>query len=484
MEATISSSPARASPDLAILRSRLPYVNYDSSVLRPDNHAHPHQPSCSAPWRTLKPIYGSRHIYDVAEFSLWCEDTAEFKLPTPVQANWVMTYYRAKEVRFEYPVITVVTDTPPNPLTLTIAGVAARFVSDTRLNTCFSVDTAYASPRVPDPVPVQLQKWLAPTKSESDLILASLAPLCNVKGISWYGIYCYVELHTGDGRSYERHSLPGRVAGKTTTYHHSESDFWDEMQSRVLSRRIQRWPSETRPDLQDRTDYLLEGSGVLRPGVCIANSLHPDGTTSADSEQTTSCGIRMRHQNGQVVVTVSNHGVKHCRDVYHPSTVGGSKIGEVVDRWETQDVAMVNLMPGVHFSNNEYFQATAPKHLVKSDHILNGTWCSCDGISTGLIFLQCHGARISDINMGVTGGIQPEKITYRMEKLYSSFGPLDGTLSDGICGAPIVKEGDLDGPGGVCGLFRFGNKEFALSPVLDNIIDAGWALYDRRDNHL
>ncbi|KAM5442804.1 hypothetical protein MferCBS31731_002190 [Microsporum ferrugineum] len=489
MAAPLIASPVRISPDISILRDKLPYVNYETSLLRPDNHAHPHasilqnqqlpmHETNALRWRKLMPTYGSRHIHDVAEFSLWCEEKGDFKHPTSEQSAWIMHYYKAKEVRFEYPLIIIITDNPPKPLTLTIAGVAAVFVSDAPLSAGFHVNTAYASPRVPDPSPVFLRKWLAPTKAETDLILMSLAPLCNVKAINWYGYHCYVELHTNDGRSYDRHSLPGRVAGKMTTYHHSDSSFWDDMKPLALTRRIDPQAFTTAPALQDRTNYLLEGSGILQPGVRIASSLDSDNEKSADHELTTSCGIRLRHSSGQVIVTVANHGVQHSQKVSHPSTTNGSKIGDIIERWEAQNVAMVDLIPTVHFSNNQYFQAAAPKRLLRSDQVSNGTWCSCDGMSTGLVFLQCEGARMSDIHMGVTNGINIEKLYYKTEKLYSTFGPIGGQLSEGICGAPIVEEGDMDRPGGgICSTFRFGNEYIAIAPVLDDIIDAGWGLY-------
>ncbi|EFQ97899.1 hypothetical protein MGYG_00936 [Nannizzia gypsea CBS 118893] len=489
MAAVLETSPVRLSPDISTLRAKLPYVNYEPSPLGPDNHAHPHESPLqeqqtlihdtapiSSRWKTIMPTYGSRHIYDVADFSLWCEETAEFKHPTREQQKWVLRHYRAKEVRFEYPLIIVITDTPPKPLTLTIAGVAALFVPDAPLGTGFSVNTAYASPRVPDPSPVTLKRWMAPTRRDSDLILKSLARLCNIKAINWFGVYCYVELHTGDGRSYGRHSLPGLVAGKTTTYHHSSRGFWDEMKSLSLIRRIDPQEVDVFPPLQDRTNYLLEGNGALQPGVRLASSVN-SAETSLDLELATSCGVLLRNSTGQIVVTAANHRMQHSSDVYHPSTATGTKIGTVVERWLAQDVAMVNLIPAVRFSNDRYFQATAPKRLVRSDYVPNGAWCSCDGMSTGVVFLHCHGSRISDIHMEVTNGINIAKVYYSTEKLYSTFGPVGGQLSDGICGAPIVEERSDGSGGGVCGLFRYGNESIAVCPVLDDIIDAGWQLY-------
>ncbi|EGE07707.1 hypothetical protein TEQG_06690 [Trichophyton equinum CBS 127.97] len=431
----------RASPDITAMRAQLPYVDYERySHIPSEEHARPIRNRAamlvSPEWKTLMPTYGSQHIHDAADFSLWCEETAEFKHPTREQQLWVLRHYRAKEVRFEYPLIIVITDTPPRPLTLTIAGVAALFVPDAPICTGVSVNTAYASPRVPDPSPVILKRWMAPTRRETDLILKSLARLCNVKAINWFGLYCYIELHTDDGRSYKRHSLPGLVAGKTTTYHHSVNRFWDEPENLGLIRRIDSRVSAAISPLQDQTDYLRKGSGVLQPGVRIAAG-HPDSsTTPSIPELGTSCGVRLRHSTGRLAVTIGSQA-QDCQDIYHPDTANGPKIGTVVERWPSLSIAMVDLDSSLRFSNSGYFQAASPKCLVRSDNVPNGTWCSCDGVSTGLVFLHCQGLRISSIcGKDIEGGGYPREFSYLTEKLYSTFGPVGGRLTDGIRGAP------------------------------------------------
>ncbi|GBF59674.1 hypothetical protein TMEN_1450 [Trichophyton mentagrophytes] len=173
-------------------------------------------------------------------------------------------------------------DTPPRPLTLTIAGVAALFVPDAPICTGVSVNTAYASPRVPDPSPVILKRWMAPTRRETDLILKSLARLCNVKAINWFGLYCYIELHTDDGRSYKRHSLPGLVAGKTTTYHHSVHRFWDEPENLGLIRRIDSRVSAAISPLQDYSTFGPVG-GRLTDGIRGAPIVKEVSSRTADS---------------------------------------------------------------------------------------------------------------------------------------------------------------------------------------------------------
>ena len=217
------STQSRVLPEIQVLCSAAPYANYD---ILP--HAHPapqhdEPATVTSHWKILKPGYGSRHVHDVADFSLWDEAKESFRKPLRPEIEWILHFYKAREVAFFYPVMTIFTDTPPDPLPLTIARVAVQFLPTTAKISHPRVNTAYASPRVPDPVPFQVPRWRSPDNTQIGEIIKSLAPLAHVKAISWYGVFCFVELYTGDGRTYERHSLPGYVAGKSTTYHHSDT---------------------------------------------------------------------------------------------------------------------------------------------------------------------------------------------------------------------------------------------------------------------
>ncbi|WEW59245.1 hypothetical protein PRK78_004714 [Emydomyces testavorans] len=464
--------------------SRIPWINYDP--LWPANiHSHPsteprhptedpnlRQESLHPRWKTLKQGYGSRHIFDIAPFSLWDDANQCFRNPKKDESQWIFAHYRAKQIRLEYPIVLIVTDTVPNPLPLTVACVAVRFVPSAPISTMPYVNTAYASPRVPDPMSSPLGRWANPTNEEAAEIIRILSTMANIKAINWVGPYCYVELCT-DNRVYERRSLPGYVAGKSTTYHHSAVDFWKDIENNDFHYIFD--PQEyAEIGVQDDTNYLQHGWGILHPGVKIASSHDP----LAGIERNSTCGVRLQNERGEVVVTVANHSVMDSDDVYHPS-IEGSRIGQVVERWQAQDVAMVALTPAVCFTNSEYFQATAPQRLLRSNQVREGSWCSADGITTGVIFLQCVGIRVGGIE-GVASGITIEAVQYHTEKIYAMFGALDGKPMEGICGAPIVEEScSLSGAigGGISGFFQFGNSQFAMSPVLDEIIDSGWELY-------
>lgn len=411
---------------------------------------------------------------DVAKFSLWDEFSQRFRQPTKDETRWIMDFYKAEEVIFSFPTITIKTKSPPEPLPLTVACVAVQFLpstADAPLPLPASV-TTYANPRLPDPIKYRLQTWRSPSKNQKQDIITALVKITNVRSVTWLGSRCFVELRP-DGRHHKNHSLPGYVAGKPTVYYYAKGGgLWGRMANRARSRAID--PGDVETPCQDTTNYLQDGIGQLQPGVRLANSLGSRGPSFADKELSTTCGVRLK-RNTEVVVTGANHGPVDCDDVYHPSTLGGAKIGEIVHRWPKLGVAMMSLIPAILFTNNQYFQANMPIRLLRSDDLNDGTWCSADGMSTGLVFFQCVGTKASDIEVSTS----TRDVVYRTEHVLSVFGPVGKDPVEGICGAPIVEEScPVQGvQGGVASFFHYGNENLAVSPVLDELIDAGWELY-------
>ncbi|KAI9759727.1 MAG: hypothetical protein M4579_002112 [Chaenotheca gracillima] len=474
-------SPARYSPDIRRLRERVPGVNYDAHCISRDG------PSATraARWTTLKQAYGSRHMYDIAEFSLWSDEKQDFRRPEHLEMQWILQAYQAVDVLLIWPEIHIITETAPNPLPLTVGCVAARFLPANWVEKSdFSrVNTSYANPRLPNPVSFILPRWTSPNDEQKRSILLGLLNLANVKAVTWLGPSCYVELHTGDDRTYGRHSLPGMVGGKRTTYHHSDVDLWvNDMGDLARARAIDPGAVTTGPRLQDRTNYLEVGAGVLQPGVRLAGSLNLRSGQFANVEQSTSAGVRLRKNRGKVVMTAANHGFLETDEVYHPSVLHGSKVGDIVERWLAQDIAMVQLIPSVGVKNEEYFEATAPRRLLRASEAATGGWCSVDGMSTGLVFLQRTGERAVQIHLQEAApGIANHTVEYEGEMLFSTFGPNGGAAAAGVCGAPIVEEDDPEqewfGGGGVCGFYRQGNAFMAITPALDDLINSGWEIF-------
>ena len=56
------------------------------------------------------------------------------------------------------------------------------------------------------------------------------------------------------------------------------------------------------------------------------------------------------------------------------------------------------------------------------------------------------------------------------------FGSAVGDVAKGLCGSPVVTDGQTedDEGGDVLGFFRFWKDDTALVPVLDSLINAGW----------
>lgn len=410
---------------------------------------------------------------DVAEFSLWDEFSQSFRQPTTDETKWIMGFYQAEEVIFTFPIIKIKTKSPPEPLPLTVACVAVQFLPSTADAPPPPSVTAYANPRLPDPISYHLPAWGSPSKTQQRDIIAALAELTSVQSVTWLGSRCFVELRH-DSSHHKSHSLPGYVAGKPTVYHYAEEGgLWGGMANRARSRAID--PGDIEAPCQDTTNYLQEGIGQLQPGVRLANSLDSRGPSFADKELSTTCGVRLK-RNTEVVVTGANHGMVDCDDVYHPCTLGGAKIGEIVHRWPKLDVAMVSLIPAIQFNNDEYFQANAPTRLLRSDDLNDGAWYSADGMSTGLVFFQCIGTKASGIEISAS----TRAVVYHTEKVLGVFGPVGKDPVEGICGAPIVEEScpvqGVQG-GGIASFFHYGNESLAVSPVLDELIEAGWELY-------
>lgn len=453
----------RLSSELQSLRERAPYLNYDTLP-----HAHPEPPSQTTRWKFLKSGYGSRHISDVAEFSLWDEYSQKFRQPTSNEATWITKYYQAEEVLFTFPTIKIKTSVPPEPLPLTVACVAVQFLPSTAKATPPPSVTAYANPRLPDPMSFNLPAWGSPSEFQRREIIDVLSAFVNIQSITWLGPRCFVEIRR-DEKRYDNHSLPGYVAGKPTLYHYAEGGLWGGMTSRAKSRVID--PGKSATPCQDTTNYLQEGVGQLQPGVRVSNSLDSRGPSFADTEYSTTCGVRLKRDR-EILVTGANHGMVDCDDVYHPSTIGGTKIGEIVYRFPEIDVAMFRLIPAVQFANDDYFQANPPTRLLKSQDFSDGAWCSADGMSTGLVFFQCVGTK--------TTNMDTRTMDFITERVFSVFGPVGQNPVEGICGAPMVEEScELQGipGGGVYSFFRYGDEDLAILPVLDNLINEGWENY-------
>ncbi|MCJ1347970.1 hypothetical protein MMC31_006200 [Peltigera leucophlebia] len=496
----------RSSPDVLRFQAVSPYIhvyglptfgsaNKNDSPTHPKAHsksdqAYQHLPSVSPPDllshahpESLKWInpegYGSRHVHDKAPFSLWNESDRRFHSPTSNQRAWIIANFSVRGMGWMLHFMYIETDQPPEPVPLTLGCMPVLFVGIGEVPKTPAPSAGYyANPRVKDPCPqISWPKLSNPKKLQKMAVLTCLTETVNPKAIYFLPSMMVVELALNDGRSYEPHSLPGIVAGRTTLYHHSETPFLNSMKDLHRERRLDpaKWEfPETGPLPQDCTNYLLEPPSLLTPGVRLSSGRGAKGTSYENTTQATSAGVRLRNSStGQDVVTVAYHGFRFSNEVYHPTEEDGVRIGDVIDSRPELDVAFMKLTPSEShkFTNSVYFQAEQPTRLVSEDEIAQGSWSEVDGMSSGLVSLLSEGTAL----------FKPERppghpdipfSRWRSNILAQVFGAVNNRMVDGMCGAPIVG---CD-TGHVQGFFHLGSGYYSRCATLDDLITEGWAM--------
>ncbi|KAL9099006.1 MAG: hypothetical protein Q9163_005432 [Psora crenata] len=480
MATVLSNSPnrPRLSPSIRALRHQTPYENYSPSKIVV-SHAHPdpesgsyeRQPNWSGPHG-----YGCRHRLDDAPFSLWDEALHDFRLPSRWETDWIKTRYSPTKIGFQWPIIVLETVTLPTELPLTLACVAVKFIpppleeaigitgqilpiiEDVRP---FSVPTDYAGMRgPPDPLPFSFRRWTQPTDEQLEVLAVELVRICNPLRVHILCPNLIVELCTDDQKVYQPGSLPRRIGGFAVHYHHGTDPFGE------LSVRSQQRLIAPTASTQDKSDYLRTRQ-ELCPGVCVSSGTVTNVGQYATLSMSTTAGIVLRNNRGDQRLTVSNHGFLHSDDVYHPIPQG-THIGEIDERWQALDIALVKLNPSVRFTNANYFESKVPRLLLYRSQVPLGVFFALDGMSSGMLWFQ---------SQGVTMMFPPRppnmtEISFHKMILYQQFGNGGVTMREGICGAAIVEDDTDDG--GVAGFFWEASPNYAFSPCLDELIDRGW----------
>ncbi|KAL2801742.1 hypothetical protein BJX63DRAFT_416672 [Aspergillus granulosus] len=451
------------------LRFQVPYVAFGSRQQTYEELLHSHPESTTPPeqltashqpkffsWVTNNG-YGARHASDLAPFSLWDDRIHDFRFPTLEERKWIFDAFRAESVTYSWPDIIIETRSPPNPIPLTVACVAATFIPAGSDCPYLATNTDYSNPRMSDPLSphIQLPKWERPSKQQREAVLQALRRLATVQAVNYIAPIIIVEIAL-DGRSYSNRSLPGKIGGLLTMYHHSHTPFWPlacQGRDRSITPRI----------VQDTTNYFLTDHQTLCPGVRVE---------CGDATMASTAGVKLRNtDSGAIRLTVSNHRFINS-EVYHPSSRnGGVCIGHINERFEALDVALVKPYPSTTFTNGEYFQAQPPNRLLRSTEVLNNTWCCADGMASGAVYLKVAG--IKDRCPPRPAGINVPFTEFITENIYHLYGPASSNR-EGVYGAPIVVDDNKDG--GIVGFFQLGadGSAWALSPCLDDLIDRGW----------
>lgn len=369
------------------------------------------------------------------------------------------------------------TDQPPEPVPLTLGCMPVLFVGIGEAPRIPRPSAMrYANPRVKDPCPqISWPRMSNPQTHQKTAVLSYLAEIVTPKAIYFLPSIMVVELALNDGRSYETHSLPGTVAGRTTLYHHSETPFLHSMKDLHRERRLDPAKSEFPGPLpEDCTNYLLEPPSLLTPGVRLSSGRGAKGTVYENISQATSAGVRLRNsRTGQDVVTVANHGFLYSNEVYHPTEEDGVRIGEIVDRRPEYDVAFMKLTPSEFhkFTNSDYFSAEKPTRLAVEAEIAPGSWSELDGMSSGLVSLLFEGVVLYEPERP-PGHPKIRFSEWTSDIIAQVFGAMNNRMVDGMCGAPIV----CCDTGQVQGFFHLGSGYYARCSTLDNLVAEGWAL--------
>ncbi|CAG8139262.1 unnamed protein product [Penicillium salamii] len=475
-------SPIRLSPQIANLQQNSPYLDiYTNAPISPlrtrqntehtglvGSHSHPE------PKRWENPgAWGARHINDSAPFTLWDEANRKYRLPTREENAWIRRQFGNGDWKHNGWLMRIETASPPQPIPFTLGAMPVLFVPPGAPLQEPMPSGPWPNPRLPDPCPgVRWPRMVNPTKSQRIAILEAISQLANVRAAIFLPFWTIFELETGDGRTYPRLSLPGTVGGRTALYHHHDLPFFKTMRSLTRPRIIQ--PSEASslsPAVHDTANYLRRST--LTPGCRVESGFEVPSPGSQPANAATTCGVKIRNIAGEERLTVAHHGVLSSNDVYHPQVNGGDLIGQVVDTRPELDVALVELTPAASFSftNVCYFQAETPTRLLESASIVLGSWCEIDGMSSGLF---------SMMNSGVYDKRPPRPVghpeipfsEWQTNSVNTVFGNIEGSISDGVCGAPMV---DVDS-GGVAGFFHLFNGFFATCATLDDLIAEGWGL--------
>ena len=405
---------------------------------------------------------------------LWDSDKNDFRMPTGVEEAWIVTRFNPTAIGVQFPVMVIETVSPPEPLPLTVAAVAVSFVPPPstilrdsniqRLVALFDarpleIPANYAGPREPvDPLSFKFRKQTQPSDQEMRLLVEQLFVFCNPRMVHIMCPRLLVELHVEDQRVYQPNSLPRRIGGFAVHYYHQTDSVFEGLPVRGRERFVSPTTSS-----EDDSDYLA-AFNELCPGVRVESA-----RATADLSMHTTAGVLVQDNHGHQRLTVSNQGFIHGDEVFHP-TNNGRTIGEIAERFDSLDIALVKLDPSINFTNALYFEAKRPRRFLRYHEIPDGAFFSVDGMSTGVVFMQAQGTTL-DIPS------RPSSMTdirFSKMKIYRVYGGLSSMSREGICRAPLVE--DNSDEGGVAGFFVHGNADYALAPCLDEFIDRSWSV--------
>ncbi|KAF7712048.1 Uncharacterized protein PECH_005270 [Penicillium ucsense] len=466
----------RLSPQVQQIQAMSPYIDILTNAPLTFFREPPTEVQCSSHPQHENPVptrwkdagsWGARHLHDNAPFTLWVEEARTFRSPTKEETQWVLQTFEAQHMGMSGWYMWIETSNPPKPIPLTVGCTPVMFV-DVR-PTIPIPKSPYPNPRLQDPCPgVYWPKMSFPTREQNAKVLTSLVAFANVRAIIYLPCWTIVELYSGDGRVYEPRSLPGRVAGRTTLYHHTGKPFYCDIQSRTRARLLDPAQHVSSPMPQDNSNYLR--GQKLTPGCRVESGYGPIDSPFQFATAATTLGVKLRNVRGQERVTVAHHSFLHSGEVWHPKT-NDDLVGTVVDTRPELDVALVHFTSAAsaRFTNSCYFQAEPTRSLKPGDTIQAGSWSEVDGMSSGLVSLLTVGKYFRRPQRPPGWAEIPFEY-WRPDSVHTVFGAINPVIAEEISGAPIVEVESR----AVTGFFHLFNGLDCISAHLDDLIAEGW----------
>lgn len=411
--------------------------------------------------------FGNRHCHDHAPFTFWNEIDRAFRDPTHAELLWIRQTYRATSIHIAFPHMCIKTLHPPRPIPCTVAAALVRFgPPDVSVELTPPFTSRPYGDQKNDVLDSKLPLFDFPEPSTCVEIIKKLSVELKMRAIHFLPPIIIVELAMGS--THARHSLPGRAGGINIVYHDGPTSYWAGTVEKAYSRLLE--PSEL---VQDSSDYLYMGQGILSPGVCLASAVLDSSVLLTSSWQSTTAGI-MLQRGSERRISVANHGFRLSDDVNHPTPLG-RRIGRIVERLPALGIGLVLLDPSISFSNGRYFQAPNPRRMIPHAQIRAGSNFEMDGISTGRLDLVAVGKSFY-FDDPVPPAVEYDLVdgqNWRIELSFLVSGPTGQLARDGMCGAPFV-----DPKGSVGGLFQYSDASslFAHTPALDGLIRRGWVV--------
>jgi hypothetical protein len=379
-------------------------------------------------------------------FDLYNEVTKSYRCPSSEELHEIRAQFpEATDISFQHPILIIASPTPPSSTPLTVGGCPTVFVPKTSdYNQCPGHP---GNPRIKDPLKVKFKD-----NNHWEVLELVYRFLEEYRPTIVSTTFASVIVELAEDIAIEK--LPGMLGGWVAFY----TVGGDKLENMQNGRARLLQPTD---NIQDDTDYTSAG---LTPGIRIAGRVD-SGTAGC-----------LLEKNGVRRLTVPTHCFDETEiNVYHPR-YGNNGIAKIVERWKDIDISLCQLASNINFTNTSYFEAPAPRELVRSDTV-DGQWgwCWVDGYTTGAIpFLKTG---LAFVLAGNRDAKYHELRHYRAYNLVA-WGPAVGDVARGLCGAPVVMDADEDGMDGgrVLGFFRFARGETILVQVVDELINAGWQI--------